>query len=302
MDKESNKKILIVIAGPTASGKTSLSIELAKKLDADIISADSRQVYKEMNIGTAKPSIEEMQGVKHHFLGNVSIHNKYDVGLYENEVIAFLEDYFNDKNYAILVGGTGLYINSVLYGLDKFPEVEESVKIKLTQELEDKGIVYLQKELKKYDPEYYGKVDLNNAHRLIRALSVIIQSGNPYSSFLNKEKNSRSFQIKKILLDTPREKLYERINLRVDLMIQNGLEKEARKLYQYKNLKALQTVGYSELFSYFDEDISREEAIELIKRNTRRYAKRQMTWFRNKGEWNKFEYYDVEGIYNKIID
>ncbi len=302
MNKDKHKKILIVIAGPTASGKTSIAIELAKKLGAEIISADSRQVYKEMSIGTAKPTVKEMQGIPHHFIGNVSIKEKYDVGIYEREVLGFLEKYYQKNKYAILVGGTGLYINAVLYGLDKFPDVDEEVKLKLIEEYHEKGIEYLQNELKKVDLKYYSTVDKNNAHRMIRALSVYRQSGMPYSSFLDKIKPKREFEPIKILLDTPREILYQRINDRVDDMLKQGLEYEARDLYRFKHLKALQTVGYKELFKYFDGNLAREEAIDLLKQNTRRYAKRQMTWFRNKGEWNVFDSKNVEEIFDFIIN
>ncbi len=302
MNKDKHKKILIVIAGPTASGKTSIAIELAKKLGAEIISADSRQVYKEMSIGTAKPTVKEMQGIPHHFIGNVSIKEKYDVGIYEREVLGFLEKYYQKNKYAILVGGTGLYINAVLYGLDKFPDVDEEVKLKLIEEYKEKGIEYLQNELKKVDLKYYSTVDKNNAHRMIRALSVYRQSGMPYSSFLDKIKPKREFEPIKILLDTPREILYQRINDRVDDMLKQGLEYEARDLYRFKHLKALQTVGYKELFKYFDGNLAREEAIDLLKQNTRRYAKRQMTWFRNKGEWNVFDSKNVEEIFDFIIN
>jgi len=302
LNKDKHKKILIVIAGPTASGKTSIAIELAKKLGAEIISADSRQVYKEMSIGTAKPTVKEMQGIPHHFIGNVSIKEKYDVGIYEREVLGFLEKYYQKNKYAILVGGTGLYINAVLYGLDKFPDVDEEVKLKLIEEYHEKGIEYLQNELKKVDLKYYSTVDKNNAHRMIRALSVYRQSGMPYSSFLDKIKPKREFEPIKILLDTPREILYQRINDRVDDMLKQGLEYEARDLYRFKHLKALQTVGYKELFKYFDGNLAREEAIDLLKQNTRRYAKRQMTWFRNKGEWNVFDSKNVEEIFDFIIN
>ena len=301
MNKDIDKNILIVIAGATASGKTSLSIELAKLLNAEIISADSRQVYKEMNIGTAKPTIEEMSGIPHHFIGNVSIHDKYDVGIYEQEVLAFLDNYFQTNKYAVLVGGTGLYIDAVIYGLDKFPEVDIKIKNQIQQEFDEYGIEHLQKELEEKDVDYFRTVDLNNSHRLIRALSVIRQSSKPYSSFLNKNNISRNFDIIKILLEWPREKLYSRINERVDIMIDQGLEKEAGDLFLYKDLKALQTVGYKELFEYFEGKISRDSAIELLKRNTRRYAKRQMTWFRNKGQWNSFAAGDFDKIFDFIV-
>jgi len=294
LNKEQHKKLLIVIGGPTASGKTSIAIKLAKMTGAEIISADSRQVYKEMSIGTAKPDIKEMDGVKHHFISNVSIHDEYNVGKYEKEVVSFLDKYFKTNDIAILVGGTGLYINAVLNGLNEFPEVAPEIKEKLNLLFQQHGIFYLQEELKKMDSKYYDKVDLDNPHRLIRALSVIYSGKKPYSFYLDKEKPKRKFESKRIMLDLPRELLYERINNRVDIMLENGLENEARELFELKHLKALQTVGYSELFNYFEGNIDRETAIDLVKRNSRRYAKRQLTWFRNKGDWkmispNSFE-------------
>ncbi len=301
LDRESDKKLLIVIAGPTASGKTSMSINVAKSFDADIISADSRQVYKEMNIGTAKPDALEMEGVNHHFIGNVSIFDKYNVGKYEKEVMDFLNGYFLSNDYVILTGGTGLYIDAIINGIDEFPEIDVEIVDRLKRNFKQNGIGYLQDELRKADPMYFQTVDLNNSHRLIRALSVIKQCGKPFTSFTNKKNNKREFDVVKVLLEWPRAILYERINRRVDQMMVAGLEEEARNLLDYRYLKALQTVGYKELFEYFDGEISKNEAVELIKRNTRRYAKRQLTWFRNKGEWKYFNAQDFDGILNYIL-
>ncbi len=282
------KNRIIVVAGATAVGKTSLSIELAKALNCDIISADSRQIYKEMHIGTAKPTLEERQGVIHHFIDIVSVKEDYNVGKYESQVKGFLKEYFARNNVVIVCGGTGLYIESLINGLDYFPEVSPEIKRNITLEYEERGIEYLQERLKYSDLEYYSKVDRDNPHRLIRALSVIEATGKKFSSFLKGKQNSNDFEFVKILLELPRDILYRRIEDRVDEMIKSGLVDEAKGLLEYRHLNSLQTVGYKELFAYFDGEISLEEAIELIKRNTRRYAKRQMTWFRNRGEWSVF--------------
>jgi tRNA dimethylallyltransferase len=293
-------KYLIVIAGPTASGKTALAIELAKYFDAEIISADARQFFKEMNIGTAKPSDQELSAVKHHFINSHSIHDSYSVGDYEKDVISFLEDYYLKKNIAILAGGSGLYIRAVCEGVDKYPDVPEEIRAELQESYQQYGIEILQKELEKCDPDYFKKVDIQNPHRLIRAIEVFRASGKPFSSFQKNDKIKRPFKIIKIGLDWEREKLYERINHRVDQMIENALEEEARSLLKLKHLNALQTVGYQELFSYFENKISREEAINLIKQNTRNYAKRQMTWFRKESDLHWVDHKDFEKIQELI--
>ena len=295
--KEIKDNILIVITGATAVGKTSVSIELAKKLHCDIISADSRQIYKEMNTGTAKPALEEMQGVPHHFIDHVSIFDNYDAGIYEKEVIDFLEHYYNNtSNTAILCGGTGMYIEAVTRGLDEFPDIPAEIKNKYTDIFNTKGLEHLQEELKNKDKEYYNKVDIYNPHRLIRALSVIDFTGKKFSHFLKGKSKKRNFITVFIRLDLPRDILYQRINTRVDDMVNAGLIDEARTLYPHRKLKALQTVGYKELFDFFDGKISETEAIELIKRNTRRYAKRQITWFGNRGSWNVFSPFQIQEI------
>jgi len=274
------QKYLIVIEGPTASGKTGLSIELAKHFDAEILSCDSRQFYKEMSIGTAKPDAEERAAAVHHFVDCMSIERDYNVGDYEREVIAFLEDYYTKKDVAIMVGGSGLYIRAVCEGVDEFPEVDKSIREEIIEELETKGLEALQEELKGSDPNYYAKVDLKNPHRIIRALEICRGTGKPFSSFHGQGKVERPFQVIKIGIDWERPALYDRINLRVDLMMKAGLLEEVKTLYPKRELNALQTVGYRELFGYLDGTTNLEEAVELLKRNTRRYAKRQMTWFR----------------------
>jgi tRNA dimethylallyltransferase len=290
------KKILIVIAGPTAVGKTALSIDLAKFYGCPVISADSRQFYKEMSIGTAKPTPEEMQDVPHYFIDNISIHDHYNVGQYERDAIDRIDQLFQEHQYLILVGGSGLYINAVLNGVDEFEEIPTEIRESLNIAFQKKGIIYLQEELKQRDEVYYNQVDLNNPQRLIRALEVCLHTGKPYSSFRTKTKKERSFSHINLLINADREKLYERINLRVDKMMQDGLLQEVKELLPYKNLNALNTVGYKELFDYFDTKISLDEATEQIKQNTRRYAKRQLTWFKNQGDFETFAPNDLEKI------
>lgn len=290
------KKHLIVIAGPTAVGKTSLSIQLAKHLQCPIISADSRQFYKEMSIGTAKPNLEEQQGVTHFFIDNISIHNTYNVGQYERDAISCITEQFKTHSTLILVGGSGLYINAILNGVDEFEEIPQSIRTQLNDDFEKHGLDYLQQTLKKLDEDYYHQVDINNPQRMIRALEVCLHTGKPYSQFRTKQTKTRDFNAITILINTDREQLYHNINKRVDEMIENGLVNEVKSLHQYKHLNALNTVGYKELFEYIDEKISLPQAIELIKQNTRRYAKRQLTWFNHQGEYEHFEPKDLEKI------
>lgn len=294
------QKFLIVIAGPTASGKTSLGIRLAQKYGTAILSADSRQFYKEMSIGTAKPTPEELAAAQHFFIDNLSIHDEYTVGQYEKDAISLLENLFKTKDIVLLVGGSGLFIKAVLEGLDKFPEVPQSVRNKWSKIAETEGIEKLQNLLQKQDSEYYREVDIHNPHRLIRALSVIEVSGKPFSSFRNKSGKKRNFIPINIKLNWEREILYQRINLRVDQMMEQGLLAEANGLYHLKDLNALQTVGYQEFFDFFDGNISQEEAVELLKRNTRRYAKRQMTWLRKMENSAFFHPSEYENIVDYI--
>ena len=275
-----SEKALLAVVGPTGIGKTALGIQLAKHFNTEIVSADSRQFFKEMEIGTAVPSKEELEQAPHHFIQHKSIFEPYSVGDFEKEALSLLEDLFQKKDVVVMVGGSGLYVDAVISGLDEFPEVDPEIRSKLNQRLEDEGLQSLQKELKQKDPEYYKSVDLENPHRLIRALEVCVASGKPFSSFLDKPRAARPFKSFYIGIDAPRETIYERINTRVDLMMEAGLLKEAENLYTNKDLNALQTVGYKELFEYIEGNCSLEFAISEIKKNTRRFAKRQLTWLR----------------------
>ncbi|SLJ89964.1 tRNA dimethylallyltransferase [Salegentibacter salarius] len=285
-----NTNYLINIVGPTAIGKTSLAIQLANKFDTEIISADSRQFYKEMRIGTAVPSADELQAAKHHFIQHISIEDNYNVGDFESEAIQKLDELFQNNNIVIMVGGSGLYTKSVLEGLDYFPEVSLEIRQELNLKLEKEGLDTLQQQLHKLDPDYYKIVDLENPHRVIRALEVCISSGNPYSSYLNQPKKKRNFTAISIGLSADREIIYDRINERVDLMIDEGLLDEAEGLFTKRELNALNTVGYKELFAFLEGKDSLETAVSEIKKNTRRFAKRQLTWFRKDRETNWFEY------------
>ncbi|KGO91894.1 tRNA (adenosine(37)-N6)-dimethylallyltransferase MiaA [Flavobacterium subsaxonicum] len=277
---DTQHKYLITVIGPTAIGKTAIAIEIAKHFNCEIISADSRQFFKEMTIGTAVPSADELAAAKHHFIQNISIFEEYTVGDFERDAIAKLDQLFATNNFAVLVGGSGLYIDAVLKGFDDFPEVEPAVRQQLIADFEEKGIEYLQHKLEELDPVHYNNVAKENPQRLMRALEVCIGSGKPYSSFLNIKKNSRNFTPIVIGLEAERQTMYNRINQRVDIMVNNGLIDEARELYPHKKLNALQTVGYRELFSFFDGEFTQDFALEEIKKNTRRFAKRQITWFK----------------------
>ena len=292
---------LINILGPTAIGKTSLSIKIANYYQTEIISADSRQFYKEMKIGTAVPEIEELKAAPHHFIQHISVENDYSVGDFEKQAIQKLEDLFKEKQLVVMVGGSGLYIKAVTEGLDDFPDVDPEIRQNLNSHLEKDGIDWLQKKLFVLDPEYYKNADVQNPHRLIRALEICIATGKPFSSFLNQDKRNRNFKTINIGLTANREMIYERINQRVDIMIENGLVEEAKALYPQRNLNALNTVGYKELFKYFDGDWDLETAISEIKKNTRRFAKRQLTWFRKDDTIKWFEYnQNPEDIFDYI--
>ena len=274
----SNKK-LIYIAGPTAVGKTVLSISLAQALQTEIISCDARQCYQEMTIGTAVPSMEERKGVPHHFIQNKSIHQPFDAGAFEMEGLKLLKKLFQKYDHVVMVGGSGLYAKALVEGLDEFPEISAKAASKVKLLYQDQGLEGLQKLLKKIDPLYYKTVDLNNTSRLLRALEVSETVKKPYSSFLGQSKIKRTFSTHTLLLKMPRPQLYEKINFRVERMVDAGLEIEAQRLYSNKNLPALQTLGYQEWFKHFEGKYSLNETIEEIKKNSRRYAKRQITWF-----------------------
>jgi tRNA dimethylallyltransferase len=273
--------ILIVVCGPTAVGKTSLAIELAQLFDAEIISADSRQFYQEMTIGTAKPTEQELSTVTHHFINNISIHNKsYSAGKYEAEVLEFLSQYLSKKKVAVMVGGSGLFINAVCSGFDKFDTEDPKQLWTARNFLNTKDLHWLQQEVERLDPEYYAKVDIKNPIRLKRALEIIYTTGKKYSEQRIGKKTERPFRIIKIGLQLPRELLYERINLRVEEMMKAGLLEEVKELYLHKKIHTLNTVGYTELFDFIEDKIDLPAAVALIKQNTRNYAKRQMTWFK----------------------
>ncbi len=292
---------LITVIGATAIGKTAISIKLAQHFNAEIISCDSRQFYKEMKIGTAVPSCEELTAAKHHFIQNRSIFENYSVGQFENDALKKLDELFLKNNLAIMVGGSGLYTNAVIDGLDYFPEVSPEIRDQLNIQLKEDGIESLQKKLKELDLNSYNTIEIENPHRIIRALEICIGTGKTYSEFKNKPKAKRNFTPIKIGLSADREIMYNRINKRVDIMIDQGLIEEAKKLYPNKNLNALQTVGYRELFNYFDGNCTLEFAIEEIKKNTRRFAKRQVTWNKKDEEihWFDFET-DISEIINNI--
>ncbi len=297
----SKKPLLICVVGATAIGKTSLAVKLAQAFSTEIISADSRQFFKEMTIGTAVPSKQELSAAPHHFIQNKSIFEAYSVGDFERDAIALLENLFEKNQIVIMVGGSGLYVDAVVKGLDNFPKVPSEIREQLNLELNEKGLESLQNELRNADPVYFEKVDIQNPHRVIRALEIYRATGKPYSSFLKKENIQRDFNTLFIGLTVNREIIYERINHRVDTMIKEGLIDEAKSLFQYKEENALQTVGYRELFEYFEGKISLEEAILEIKKNTRRFAKRQNTWFKKNEAIHWFDYdTEVSEIINFI--
>ena len=298
-----SKKTLITIVGPTAIGKTSLSILIASYFNTEIISCDSRQFYKEMTIGTAVPEKEELAVIPHHFIQNRSVFEDYNVGAYERDALNVLDTLFKKHNTVVMVGGSGLYVKAVLEGLDDFPKIDPSIRLELKHVLETEGIIPLQDQLKKLDVTTYNTIDIENPQRVIRALEICIGSNLPYSSYTGKLKKKRKFNSIVIGLNGEREKIYERINRRVDLMVEKGLLDEAKKLYPNKELNALQTVGYKELFSFFEEKVTKDEAIQEIKKNTRRFAKRQLTWFNKDASiyWFDFET-DTDNILKKIED
>ena len=304
-------KTLITIVGPTAIGKTSLSIALAKHFNCEIISCDSRQFFKEMTIGTAVPNELDLSSAKHHFIHNKSIFDNYNVGDFEKEALSKLDELYKTNDFVILVGGSGLYVDAILKGFDAIPEIDKNIRNIVIAEYELNGMVYLQENLRNLDPTYYNELTqknpqtLLNPQRMMRFVEVCIGTGKPYSSFLSQKKNQRNFTPILIGLEAKREVIYDRINQRVVIMMTEGLLAEAKNVYPQKDLNALQTVGYKELFSYFDNEITLEFAIEEIKKNTRRFAKRQLTWFKRNSETKWFEFNVnndeiVEFINNKI--
>lgn len=278
------EKELILIFGPTAVGKTDYSIEMAKEYGSPVISCDSRQIFKEMKIGTAPPSEEQLRQVKHYFIFSHSVTDYYTAGKYELEALALLEELFKTHDHLVMCGGSGLYIDALCNGLDDFPEADQTLRSELMRRLQEEGIESLRMELKMLDPESYESIDLANHQRIVRALEVTLMTGRKFSSFKTQVRKQRPFRIRKIYLDREREELYDRINRRVDIMMADGLLAEAESLLCYRHMPALNTVGYKELFAYFDGNVSLEEAVELIKRNSRRYAKRQQTWWRKEEE------------------
>ncbi len=280
---------LIILVGPTAIGKTDLAIQMAQHFGTEIISADSRQIFKEMCIGTAKPSSQDLSLVKHHFINSHSINQDFSVGHFEKEGLAILTQIFKRHQTAILVGGSGLYVNAITQGFDDLPMAPPAVRAQLNDAFSEKGISYLQEELKKFDPEYYAEVDINNPQRLVRALEVCLHTGTKFSALRKNQEKKRPFQIIKIGLKIEREALYAKINHRVDLMMEAGLLEEVRALLPYRHLNALQTVGYQEIFEYLDGKCSLADAVSQIKQNTRRFAKRQITWFNRDPKIHWFE-------------
>lgn len=301
-------KYLITIVGPTAIGKTALSIVLAQHYKCEIVSCDSRQFFKEMTIGTAVPSQEELAAAPHHFIQNKSIFENYSVGDYEKEALSKIDELFATNDFVVLVGGSGLYVEAVINGFDSFPEIDLSVRNDIQQHYEKNGITYLQQQLENLDPVYFNKINaenpqtLSNPQRMMRFVEVCKGTGKPYSSFLNQKKNKRNFTPIFIGIEADRKTMYERINLRVDLMIKAGLVDEAKSLYKHQSLNALQTVGYRELFRYFDGEYDLNFAIEEIKKNTRRFSKRQLTWFKRNEAIQWFDFLSNKSNFINYID
>ena len=295
-------KKLFVILGPTASGKTALSIQLSKELNTEIISCDSRQFYKELNIGAAPPSKNQLKQTKHHFIQHLSIKDNYNIGQYEKDAIKKIYYLFKIYNNLILVGGSGLYINAICNGIDDIPETPQKIRNEINNVFLEKGIIWLQEKVKKIDLDFYKSSDTNNPQRLKRCLEVYLNTGQKISSFYKKNKIKRDFKIIKIGISTEREVLYNRINQRVDQMIKNGLLDEAKELFQYQKYNALNTVGYKELFDFFDNKTDIETAVEEIKKNSRRLAKRQMTWFKRDKQINWFNIDHKDNIVNSILE
>ena len=294
------KKTLIVITGPTAVGKTALCLEIAKHFDIPIINADSRQIYRELRIGTAQPTKEQMQEVKHYFVGTLGLDDYYSASLFEQQVLECLEQQFLTNDYALLSGGSMMYIDAVCDGIDDIPTIDDETRTLMKQRLADEGLEALVEELRRLDPEYYGIVDRQNPRRVVHALEICTMTGKTYTSFRKREKRQRPFQIIKIGLNRPREELYDRINQRVDQMMADGLLEEAKSLYPLRHLNALNTVGYKELFDHLEGRWPLEEAVERIKGNTRRYARKQLTWYKKDERMKWFHPQETEQIISYI--
>ena len=294
------KKLLVFVVGPTAIGKTSTAIDLATHFNTEIISCDSRQFYKEMNIGTAKPSPNEIKKIKHHLIGNISVNKDYNISEFTNDADVILRSILNKKNIAILVGGSGLYIESLIFGIDQIPEVSLDLRNKLNDDLKNNGIKFLQDQLKKIDPEILDKIDIKNPRRVMRALEICLTSKKKYSQIIDKTKKIPKYNFLCIGLDRNRKKLYEAIDKRVDNMVANGLVNEVKSLYEFRKNNALNTIGYKEIFEYIEGNDSLENCIEKIKVNSRRYAKRQLTWFRSKNYVKWFDKPDLDELINYI--
>ena len=294
------EKKLIVLTGPTAVGKTAASLDIARHYSIPVINADSRQIYRELQIGTARPTEAQMQNIPHYFVGSLSLNDYYSASLFEQQVLSLLKELMTKSNYALLSGGSMMYIDAVCDGIDDIPTIDDATRALMKQRLTDEGLEALCKELKRLDPDYYEVVDLQNPRRVVHALEICTMTGKTYTSFRKKEKRERPFDIIKIGLNRPREELYDRINRRVDQMVADGLLEEAKALYPMKSLNALNTVGYKELFDYFDGRWSLDEAIERIKGNTRRYARKQLTWFKKDERIRWYHPDDQTAIINDI--
>jgi tRNA dimethylallyltransferase len=297
----SSAKTLIVITGPTAVGKTQLCLDIARHFDIPIINADSRQIYKELSIGTAKPSAEELQQVKHYFVGTLSLQDYYSASLFESQVISLLDTLFQQSDYALMAGGSMMYIDAVCDGIDDIPTIDDITRETMKRRLEEEGLVKLCEELQRLDPEYYAIVDRQNPKRVVHALEICTMTGKTYTSFRKREKKQRPFKIVKIGLNRDRDELYHRINVRVDQMMQQGLLKEAKNVYALREQNALNTVGYKELFNYLEGRWPLEEAVERIKGNTRRYARKQLTWYKKDPNIRWFHPDQKEDIINYIL-
>jgi len=282
-------KTVIVVLGPTGIGKSDLSIRIAQHFHTEIISADSRQIYKELTIGTAVPPIDDLQKVKHHLIHNHSIHDYYSAALFEKEALEIIGQLFSTKDVLVVTGGSMMYIDALCKGMDDIPDADQQIRAQLMEEHREKGLEHMRLQLKQLDPVYYEQVDLKNPKRIIHALEVCLTSGKPYSSMRKDQKKERPFKIIKIGLNRDRQELYDRINRRVDLMMEMGLEQEAKSVFEFRHMNSLNTVGYKELFAYFEGEHDKEKAVELIKRNSRHYARKQLTWFRRDDEINWFQ-------------